>query len=209
MNATCPRCGTVSLAGAQTTRFTCKTCHLRFCGECQHWKIDRKQPYCARCGAYYSYPPSVMPWQIAAWVTYVPIAAALILAAFIPLRFWQLALVATLPPVIFTSAYLARFYQNTGLIQATRREAILLGRRALTWATIIYVVMSLGSQTTLVIGLAIAVVLVFIGLAAQHMNAAVIEELQANRPVWSAVLAMSNWEALLMRFPDMRRAGTQ
>ena len=51
-------------------------------------------------------------------------------------------------------------------------------------------------------GLAAAIALVFIGLAAQRAAPAVIEELQANRPVWSAILAMSNWDALLMRFPD-------
>jgi ribosomal protein S27AE len=206
MNAICPRCGTVSLAGAQTTRFICKTCHLRFCNECQHWKVDRKQPYCARCGAYYSYPPSVVPWRIAAWVIYVPTAAALILTAFIPLQFWQLALVATLPSVIFTSAYLARLYQNTGLIQATRREAILLGRRALTLATIIYVVMTLGDQKALMIGLVIAVFLVLVGLAAQRMNTAVVQELQLNRSTWQTILSMSNQDVLLMRFPPARQA---
>lgn len=208
MNAICPRCGTVSLAGAQTTRFFCKTCHLRFCNECQHWKIDRKQPYCARCGAYYSHPPPVMPLRIAAWVIYVPIAAALIFAVFVPLQFWYIVLAATLPQVVFTSAYLTRFYQNTGLIQATRLEAILLGRRALTWVTILYVVLSLGDQRALTIGLVIAVALVLVGLVAQRMNAVVIQELQLNRSIWQAILSMSNWDVLLMRFPSARQANT-
>jgi hypothetical protein len=147
-----------------------------------------------------------MSWRIAAWVIYLPIIAAFILAAFIRLQFWQLALAATLPSVIFTSAYLARFCQNTGLIQATRREAILLGRRALTLTIIIYVVMSLGDQKALVIGLVITVVLVLVGLAAQRMNTTVVEELQLNRSTWQAILSMSNWDILLLRFPPARRA---
>lgn len=128
MNAICPRCGTITLAGSQTTRFTCKTCRLRFCGECQHWKVNRKQNYCARCGAAFGDPPPVMPSRAAAVVFYVPILAALLLSAFIPLRFWQLALAITAPLVAYTLGYLAVFYRRTGLAQATRREAILLGR---------------------------------------------------------------------------------
>jgi hypothetical protein len=117
-------------------------------------------------------------------------------------------LAATLPQVVFTSAYLTRFYQNTGLIQATRLEVILLGRRALTWVTILYVVLSLGDQRALTIGLVIAVALVLVGLVAQRMNAVVIQELQLNRSIWQAILSMSNWDVLLMRFPSARQANT-
>jgi hypothetical protein len=149
-----------------------------------------------------------MPLRIAAWVIYVPIAAALIFAVFVPLQFWYIVLAATLPQVVFTSAYLTRFYQNTGLIQATRLEVILLGRRALTWVTILYVVLSLGDQRALMIGLVIAVALVLVGLVAQRMNAVVIQELQLNRSIWQAILSMSNWDVVLMRFPSARQANT-
>lgn len=202
MNAICPRCGTMSLAGAQATRFTCKVCHLHFCIECRHWKLERKQSYCARCGATFSVPPPVMPGRLSAVVFYLPIIAALLLSVFIPLETWQMALLIVAPLLAYTSAYLAAFYRRTGLAAAVRREAILLGRRALMLAAIVYVVMTLGGSATLIWGLAAAVALVFIGLAAQRANPAVIEELQANRPVWSAILAMSSWDALLMRFPD-------
>jgi|GEM_PF-5608348 len=205
MNAICPRCGAVSLAGAQATRFTCKTCRLRFCNECRHWQVDRKQNYCARCGALFNDPPPAMPSGAAAAVFYVPILAALLLSAFIPLLFWQLALLIIAPLAAYTAAYLTMFYRRTGLAQATRREAILLGRRALMLAAIVYVVTMLGSQETLIIGVAFAVVLVLIGLAAQRASPAVIEELQANRPAWSVILSMSSRDALLMRFPDVRR----
>ena len=204
MNAICPRCGTVTLAGAQATRFTCKVCRLHFCNECLHWKDDRKQKYCARCGATFSAPPPVMPGRLASVVFYVPIIATLVLSAFVPLGIWQMALLIVAPLLVYTSAYLAAFYRRTGLAAAVRREAILLGRRALMLAAIVYVVMTLSSSTALIWGLAAAVVLVFIGVVAQRAAPAVIEELQANRPVWSAVLAMSNWDALLMRFPDAR-----
>jgi ribosomal protein S27AE len=202
MNAICPRCGTVSLAGSQTTRFTCKTCRLRFCIECQHWQVDRKQNYCARCGALFNDPPPVMPSGVAAVVFYVPILAVLLFSVFIPLRFWQMALLIVAPMVVYTSAYLTLFYRCTGLTQAARREAILLARRASMLAAIVYVVTMLGSQFTLVVGVAIAGVLVLIGLVAQRANLAVIEELRANRSAWSAILSLSSWDALLMRFPE-------
>jgi membrane protein implicated in regulation of membrane protease activity len=145
-----------------------------------------------------------MPGRLFSVVFYVPIIAALLLSAFVPLGTWQMALLIVAPLLVYTSAYLAVFHRRTGLAAAARREAILLGRRALMLAAIVYVVMMLGDSTTLIIGLAAAVALILIGLAAQRMSQAVIEELQANRPVWSAVLAMSNWDALLMRFPDAR-----
>jgi ribosomal protein S27AE len=201
MNAICPRCGTVSLAGSQTTRFTCKTCRLRFCSECQHWQVDRKQNYCARCGALFNDPPPVMPSGVAAVVFYVPILAVLLFSVFIPLRFWQMALLIVVPMVVYTSAYLTLFYRCTGLTQAARREAILLARRASMLAAIVYVVTMLGSQLTLVVGVAIAGVLVLIGLVAQRANPVVIEELRAHRSAWSAILSLSSWDALLMRFP--------
>lgn len=204
MNVTCPRCGTVSLAGAQTKRFTCKVCRLRFCNECQHWQIDRKQSYCARCGAMFSIPPSMMSRGAWSVVVYVPIALAVVLAIFTLLRIWQVALVVALPSVVYTSVYLVMFYRCTGLAQATRREAILLIRNALSLAVVIYIVMILGDQAALVVGLIAIVVLVPIGLIAQRANAAVIEELRANRTTWQAILSMSSRDMLQMRFPGTR-----
>jgi ribosomal protein S27AE len=206
MNATCPRCGTVSLVNAQATRFICKTCHLRFCHECLHWKVDRKQSYCANCGAPFTIPPPVMPWQVAAAVLYTPLITALVVAPLIRLQFWQLVSLAIALPVIYTSAYLAQFYRQTGLTQATRREVVLLVRRTLTLVTVIYIVVTLGNQSTLIIGIAITIALVVIGLSVRRTDAEVIQELQANRPVWEAILAMTGWEALLMRFPAARKA---
>ncbi len=203
MNVTCPRCGTVSLAGSQATRFTCKTCHLRFCNECQHWKVDRKQKYCARCGTPFGTPPPVIPSGILTATVYIPIAVALVLSAFIPLGFLPMALIATLPPVAFASIYLAKFYQCTGLAFAARREVVLLARRALSFATIIYVVMEIRNQSALLIGLAIAILLIVAGLAVQRMNPGVIEELRNNRPTWGAILSMSNSDFLRMRFPTV------
>ena len=206
MNATCPRCGTVTLVSAQATRFICKTCRLRFCHECQHWKVDRKQSYCANCGAPFTVPPPVMPWRVTAAVLYVPLITALVVAPLIRLQFWQIVAIATALPVIYTSAYLAMFYRRTGLTQATRREVVLLVRRALTLVTVIYVVVTLGNQSALIIGVAITIALVVIGLSVRRNDVEVIQELQANRPIWEAILAMTGREALLMRFPAARKA---
>src|SRR5512136_2546054 len=164
MNAACPRCGTVMLVSARATHFICKTCRLRFCHECQHWKVARKQSYCANCGAPFTVPPPVMPWRVAAAVLYVPLMMALVVAPLVRLQFWQIVAVAIALPVTYTSAYLALFYRRTGLTQATRREVVLLVRRALTLMTVIYVVVTLGNQTALIIGAIIAIVLIMIGL---------------------------------------------
>jgi ribosomal protein S27AE len=206
VNATCPRCGAVALVGTQATRFTCKTCRLRFCHECQHWKVNRKQSYCANCGAPFTVPPPVMPPRVAAVVLYPPLLAALVIAPLLRLQFWQIMLIAIALPVIYTSTYLALFYRRTGLTQATRREVILLIRRALTLATVIYIVVTLGNQSALIVGLIIAAVLVVIGLNMRQSDAKVIKELQANRPVWGAILAMTGREAFLMQFPAARKA---
>jgi ribosomal protein S27AE len=206
MNATCPRCGTVALVSARATRFICKTCRLRFCHECQHWKVDRKQSYCANCGAPFTVPPPVMPWRVAAAVLYGPLMTALVVAPLVRLQFWQIVAVAIALPVTYTSAYLVLFYRRTGLTQATRREAVLLVRRALTLMTVLYFVATLGNQSALIIGAAVAIALVMIGLRARRSDVEVIQELQANRPIWEAILAMTGWEALLMRFPAARKA---
>jgi hypothetical protein len=206
MNATCPRCGTVTLVGAQATRFICKTCRLRFCHECLHWKVDCNQSYCANCGALFTVPPPVMPGRVAAGVLYVPLITALVVAPSIRLQFWQFVAIATALPVTYTSAYLALFYHRTGLAQATRREVVLLIRRMLTLVTVIYVVVTLGNQSALIIGAAITIALVVIGLRVRRSDVEVIQELQANRPIWEAILAMTGWEALLMRFPVARKA---
>lgn len=206
MNAICPRCGAVALVGAEATHFTCKTCRLRFCHECQHWKVSRKQSYCVNCGSPFTVPPPVMPSRVAAVVLYPPLMTALVIAPLLRLQFWPIMLLAVTLPVIYTSAYLALFYRRTGLTQATRREVVLLIRRALTLATVIYIVVTLGNQSALVVGMIIAVVLVVIGLNMRQSDAEVIKELQANRPVWKAILAMTGREAFLMRFPAARKA---
>ncbi len=205
MNATCPRCSTVTLVSAQATRFICKTCRLRFCHECLHWKVDRKQSYCASCGAPFTFPPPVMPWRVAAAVLYGPLITALVAAPLIRLHFWQIVLMAVALPVIYTSVYLTLFYRRTGLMQATRREAVLLVRRTLTLVTVIYVVVTLGNPSALIIGAVVTIALVVIGLNMRRSDVEVIQELQANRPAWEAILAMTSREALLMRFPAARK----
>jgi hypothetical protein len=205
MNATCPRCGTISLVSAQATRFKCKTCGLRFCHECRHWKIDRKQSYCVSCGAAFSVPPPVMPQRILAAVLYVPLLLAIFLAPFVRLQFWHIMLVVILAPLIYTSIYLSLFYRHTGLMQAVRREAILLARRTLTLATVVYIVLTLGNQIALIVGVIVTVALVLVGLAVRRADAGVIQELQANRRTWEAILSMSGRDVLLMRFPAARR----
>jgi len=206
MNATCPRCGAVTLVSAQAVRFICKTCRLRFCHECLHWKVDRKQSYCANCGAPFTVPPPVMPWRVAAAVLYIPFITALVVAPLFPLHFWQIVTIAIALPVIYTSAYLMLFYRRTGLMQATRREAVLLVRRTLTLVTIIYIVVTLGNPSALIIGAAITIALIVIGLNMRRSDAEVIQELQANRPAWGAILAMTGRAALLMRFPAARKS---
>jgi hypothetical protein len=204
MNATCPRCGTVSLVSAQATRFTCKTCGLRFCHECQHWKLDRKQSYCVSCGAAFSVPPSAIPQRIMAAVLYVPLLSAVFLAPFVRLQFWHIMLVVILAPLIYTSIYLSLFYRHTNLALATRREAILLARRTLTLATVVYIVLTLGNPGALIVGVIVTVALVLVGLAVRRADVGVIQELQANRRTWEAILSMSGRDVLLMRFPDLR-----
>ena len=204
MNATCPRCGTVSLVSAQATRFTCKTCSLRFCHECRHWKIDRKQSYCVSCGAAFSVPPPVMPQRILAAVLYVPLLSAIFLVPFVRMQFWHIMLVVILAPLIYTSIYLSLFYRHTNLILATRREAILLARRTLTLATVAYIMLTLGNQMALILGVVVTLALVLVGLAIRRADVGVIQELQANRRTWEAILSMSGRDVLLMRFPDLR-----
>jgi len=205
MYATCPRCGTVSLVSAQATRFTCKTCGLRFCHECQHWKMDRKQSYCVSCGAAFSVPPSAIPQRILTAVVYVPLVSVVFLAPFARLQFWPILLVVILAPLVYTSIYLSLFYRHTGLTQAVRREAILLARRTLTLATVAYVVLTLGDQVALIVGGIVTVALVLVGLAVRRADVGVIQELQTNRRTWEAILSMSGRDSLLMRFPDLRR----
>jgi ribosomal protein S27AE len=204
MNATCPRCGTVSLVSAQATRFTCKTCGLRFCHECQHWKLDRKQSYCVSCGAAFSVPPSAIPQRILAAVLYVPLLSAVFLAPFVRLQFWHIMLIVVLVPLVYTSIYLSLFYRHTNLALATRREAILLARRTLTLATVVYIVLTLGNPGALIVGVIVTVALVLVGLAVRRADVGVIQELQANRRTWEAILSMSGRDVLLMRFPDLR-----
>jgi hypothetical protein len=72
--------------------------------------------------------------------------------------------------------------------------------------TVIYIVGTLGNQSALIIGAAITIALIVIGLSVRRSDVEVIQELQANRPVWEAILAMTGWDALLMRFPAVRKA---
>jgi len=206
MNATCPRCGTVMLVNSQATRFICKTCRLRFCHECQHWKVERKQSYCASCGAPFTVPPPIMPWRVAAVVLYAPLIAALALAPLARLTFWQIIAIAIALPVIYTAAYLALFYRRTGLTRAARREVVLLVRRALALAAVFYVAMMMGDRNALIIGAAIMIALVAIGLSVRQRDDQVIQELRDNRHAWEAILTMTSWQALLMRFPAVRKA---
>jgi hypothetical protein len=168
--------------------------------------MDRKQSYCASCGAPFTFPPPVMPWRVAAAVLYGPLITALVIAPLIRLQFWQIVLMAVALPVIYTSVYLALFYRRTGLMLATRREVVLLVRRTLTLVTVIYVVVTLGNPSALIIGVAVTIALVVIGLNMRRNDIEVIQELQANRPAWEAVLAMTSLEAMLMRFPAARKA---
>lgn len=207
MNATCPRCGTVSLVSAQAKHFTCKTCRLHFCHECRHWQVDRKQSYCANCGAVFSLPPPVMPSQLVMAVLYLPLLAAFVLSPFVRLRFWYAALAVILLSLIYSSAYLIVFHRRTGLVRATRREAVMLARRTLTLVTAIYIVLTLGDQTALIIGIIITFVLLAIGLSIRRADAQVIQELQAHRRAWEAILSMSSRDAFLMRFPNVRALG--
>jgi len=47
---------------------------------------------------------------------------------------------------------------------------------------------------------------VVVGLAVRRADAGVIQELQANRRTWEAILSMSGRDVLLMRFPNLRVA---
>jgi len=178
---------------------------LHFCHECQHWKLDRKQSYCVSCGAAFSVPPPVMPQRILAAVLYVPLLA-IFLAPFVRMQFWHIMLIVVLAPLIYTSIYLSLFYRHTGLTQAVRREAILLARRTLTLATVVYIVLTLGNPTALIVGVIVTVALVLVGLAIRRADVGVIQELQANRRTWEAILSMSGRDVLLMRFPNLRVA---
>ena len=115
MNATCPRCGTVSLVGQHETRFVCKTCRLSFCAECGYWKDERKQTYCASCGSPFYQPPPVMPYQIMNIMFLSSIGAALAWLALGRPQPWQTALVVILPSFIYTALYLAVFNRRRSL----------------------------------------------------------------------------------------------
>jgi hypothetical protein len=168
--------------------------------------MDRKQSYCVSCGAAFSIPPSAIPQRILAAVLYVPLLSAVFLAPFVRLQFWHIMLIVILVPLIYTSIYLSLFYRHTGLTQAVRREAILLARRTLTLATVAYIVFTLGDQVALIVGFIVTVALVVVGLAVRRADAGVIQELQANRRTWEAILSMSGRDVLLMRFPNLRVA---
>jgi hypothetical protein len=204
MTAICPRCGTVSLAGSHETHFVCKTCHLRFCIECRYWKDERKQSYCAKCGSLYNLPPPVMPDRLMYIMFLASFAAAIVFSAFGRTHPWQIAAVAIAPSVIYTSLYLWVFKLRTQLARATWREVIFFIRRTLTLATLAYIAFLPNSQMTIPVSLVMIVVLLFIGLAGRRLDSAVNQELRNHRPTWAALLSMRNWDACLMRFPDVR-----
>lgn len=206
MNATCPRCGTVALIGAQARRVICKTCGLSYCRECQHWKIDRPQDYCASCGAMFTIPPPMMPSRLRLWMLHVPYLASVLLLPMMRLPFWHVALAAILLPLMYTLAYIVAFSRRTGLVRAAWREAALLARRVLTLAAMVYIVLMGGRSISLAVGLIVTVVLVTFALAIRRNDARIIQELQANHYIWKAVLSMSNRDAFLMRFPQPQAA---
>ena len=203
MNATCPRCGAVSLAGAHSHHLTCKVCRLRYCTACLNWKQERKQSYCGACGAAFSLPPSAMPWRVLLASLYVPILLALMAAALAPASFWTIMCIAVLLPLIYSAIYLVVFYRRTSLTQATRREALLLLRRAATLAVVIYFVVALGNSTALTVTIVVTLALIAMGVYMRRLDAEVIRELQTNRRKWEAVLSRSTRDVLLMRFPPI------
>ena len=207
MNATCPRCGTVSLVGQHETRFTCKTCRLSFCAECRHWKDERKQTYCARCGAPFNQPPPVMPYQIMNIMFLSSIGAALLLMAFGRPQPWQTALVVILPSVIYTALYLFVFNLRTGLTHIARRETIFFIRRTLMLATLALYRRDAGPvHDAYPVRSAWWCVLFVIGLAARRLDAVVIGELREHRRAWQAILSTPYRKLALLRFPDLRAA---
>ena len=206
MNATCPRCGTVSLVGHHETRFVCKTCHLSFCAECGYWKDERKQTYCARCGALFNQPPPVMPYQIMNIMFLSSIGAALAWLALGRPQPWQTALVVILPSVLYTALYLFIFNRRTGLTHITRRETIFFIRRTLMLVTLAYIAMTPDRSTTLILSLGMVGVLFVIGQAARRMDAVALSELREHRRAWQAILATPYRELALLRFPDLRAA---
>ena len=206
MNATCPRCGTVSLVGQHEARFTCKTCHLSFCAECRYWKDERKQTYCARCGSLFSVPPPVMPYQIMVNMFFSSIGAAILLMAFGRPKPWLTALVVILPSIVYTAVYLFIFNLRTRLTQATRREVLFFVRRTLMLATLAFISMLPSRSVTLSLSIGMIVVLLVIGLAARRLDAIAINELREHRPAWQAILSVPYRTLLFLRFPDLRAA---
>jgi choline-glycine betaine transporter len=144
-----------------------------------------------------------MPPGLLSAILYLPLTA-IFLIPFIRSQLWHVVLLVILLPLIYAAAYLAVFYRHTGLTQATRREVILLARRTLTVATVVYIVLTLGDQTALIAALAVTVALVLVGLVIRRADANAIQELQAHRHTWAGILSMSSRDALLMRIPDTR-----
>jgi hypothetical protein len=192
----------VTLIGAQTQHVTCKTCRLRFCRECQHWKTDRRQTYCASCGANFSIPPSAIPLSILMLLLHAPLLIVVIIGPFARAWFWPVVLVAVVLPLAYTAVYLATFYRRTGLVRATRREAALLARRTVMLAAVAYIIHTLNAPGAPAIWIIVALALVIAGLAIRRADAGVIQELQSHRRVWEAILSLSNRDALLLRFPQ-------
>ncbi len=204
MNATCPRCGTVSLVGHHETRFTCRTCHLSFCAECRYWKDERKQTYCARCGALFNQPPPVMPYQIMVIMFLFSIGLALVFTAFGRAQPWQTAALVIAPSVVYTSVYLFVFRQRTGLAIIARRETIFFVRRTLMLATLVLIGMMPDRSLTLALSVGMVAVLFVIGLAGRRLDASALSELREHRQAWQALLSTPHRKLALLRFPDMR-----
>jgi len=135
---------------------------------------------------------------------YVPLLFVIVTAPLARTTYWPAVLIAILLPLVYTWIYLAVFYRHTGLARATRREAALLVRRTVMLATLAYIARTLNTSGVILLWLAAAVTLVLIGLAIRRTDASVIQELQANRHAWEAILSMPNRDALLMRFPYTR-----
>jgi hypothetical protein len=202
MNATCPRCGTISLAAQQAKRLRCPTCRARYCIRCQHWK-DSQQKYCLDCGLDFFSPPNTIHPSVSQ-------SAGLALVVMIvgPVyRFWDpwvglcLALAAL---GVYFAAYLARFVRRTALVHAARREAVILLRQGVIWFSLGYFVFRLREPDAIIAIVIGAITATLLGLVVIYrLTPAVIDELAANRTAWKAVLNMRAMEALLLRFPKL------
>jgi hypothetical protein len=205
MNTTCPRCGTIILASQEARRFTCPTCQVRYCRQCQSWK-ERGQKYCLDCALNFLSPPSAIHVSVkqSAWLAMLFVV---VIALFYPVWSPWYGLCYSLVALgFYFTAYLVRFQRHTSLTWATRREALVVVRQAIIWSSLAYFLIRLGRSeafVVLLIGTALATGLGL--LIINRLNPIVVDELRANRAAWKAVLAMKATDAMFMRFPAASR----